>query len=71
MEKSAIALQRIKILFENAKKMPKYANRYVELARKIAMKARISIPRQYKRMFCKHCKNYFTSNHPYLASKKI
>jgi len=59
MEKKQIAMQRIKILFYQAKTRPKYANRYVTLARKIAMKARISIPKIYKRKFCKHCYNYF------------
>lgn len=62
MSKKQIALERIKILFEKAKEFPKQANRYVELARKLAMKSRQSIPKKYKRKFCKHCKNYFQKN---------
>ncbi len=54
-----IALERIKILLDEARNVFKdskgMANRYVTLARKISMKYKVSIPRQYKRMFCKHC----------------
>jgi ribonuclease P protein subunit RPR2 len=57
-----IAEERIKILFREADKVfnddPKLANRYVELARKIAMKVNLKIPREYKRKFCKHCYSY-------------
>ncbi|HLD01054.1 MAG TPA: ribonuclease P protein component 4 [Candidatus Nanoarchaeia archaeon] len=34
------------------------ANRYVNLARKLAMKVKIRIPLDLKRRFCKHCYNY-------------
>ncbi len=56
-----IAFERIKILFEEAKKAKsqKLADRYVELARRIAMKARLRMPREFKRRFCKHCHSYF------------
>ncbi|MEA3378747.1 MAG: ribonuclease P protein component 4 [Nanoarchaeota archaeon] len=57
-----IADERIKILFNQADSIfstnPSLANRYVALARKIAMKANISIPRVFKRKFCKHCYKY-------------
>lgn len=53
------ALERIEILFEEAKKTPSKANRYVELARKLAMKVNLRIPRSLKRTYCKHCSNYF------------
>jgi len=55
-----IARQRIKELFQEAQKAKtqKLKNRYVELARKIAQKARIRIPREFKRRFCKHCYTY-------------
>lgn len=57
-----IAQERIKILFEEADKVfnkdPKLANRYVDLARKIAMKVNLRIPRNLKRKFCKHCYSY-------------
>lgn len=57
-----IALQRIKILFRQAEEVfPKnkaLANRYVSLARRIAMKVHASIPQDLKRRFCKHCYSY-------------
>jgi len=57
-----IALERIKRLFEEAEEVfPKnkaLANRYISLARKIAMKMRMSIPLEFKRRFCKHCYSY-------------
>ncbi len=57
-----IAKERIEILFEEAekafKKHPERSNRYVELARKIGMKAKVKIPRELKREFCKHCDKY-------------
>ncbi|MBT4150781.1 ribonuclease P [Candidatus Woesearchaeota archaeon] len=57
-----IAKERIKILFTKAKEAfseNKYlANRYVTLARKLAMKVRIRMPQEYKRKYCKHCYKY-------------
>ena len=57
-----IALQRINILFKEAKNMfneePKLADRYVQLARRIAMKYKVKIPSKFKRRFCKHCHKY-------------
>ncbi|MBU0470546.1 MAG: ribonuclease P [Nanoarchaeota archaeon] len=57
-----IALQRIKTLFEEAEnnfsKNKALSNRYVALARKIAMKVKIRIPLDLKRRFCKHCYKY-------------
>ncbi len=57
-----IALQRIKILFRQAEEIfPKnkaLANRYVSLARKIAMKVHATIPQELKRRMCKHCYGY-------------
>ena len=35
------------------KKQPELSNRYIELARKIAMKYKVKIPRELKRKFCK------------------
>ncbi|MCK4589593.1 MAG: ribonuclease P [Nanoarchaeota archaeon] len=57
------AKQRIKELFQEAQKTKsqKLANRYVQLARKIAGKARIRMPKIYKRRFCKHCYTYLRS----------
>lgn len=57
-----IAKQRIADLFEQAKlsfkKNPALSDRNVHLARKIAMKHRLSIPLQFKRAFCKKCYKY-------------
>ncbi len=55
-------LKVIKKLFEEAKIQfndhPELSNRYVNLARKAAMKVNLSIPREYKRRFCKHCYSF-------------
>lgn len=58
-----IARERIQILFEEAEKAAKqgkfkFANRYVELARKIGMRYNVRIPRELKRKFCKYCHAY-------------
>lgn len=57
-----IALERINILFNEAKKIfneePKLADRYVQLARKISMKYKVKIPPNFKRRFCKNCHKY-------------
>ena len=62
MNNKEIARERIKKLFEEADKVfdkdKNLANRYVKLARKIAMKLNLRIPRGYKRRFCKHCYSY-------------
>jgi ribonuclease P protein subunit RPR2 len=54
-----IAKERVKILFKQAEEVfPKnkaLANRYVTLARKVAMKVKIRMPLELKRKFCKHC----------------
>lgn len=54
-----IAKERIGKLFyqaeEIASKNKALANRYINLARKIAMKAKVSIPVNLKRKFCKYC----------------
>ncbi len=59
-ERKLIASERIKILIEEAEKViaskPKYAQLYIELARKIAMKARVKLPPTWKKRICKKCK---------------
>ncbi len=61
-EQKKIAEERIKILFqqaqENFSKNKSLANRYVTLARKIAMKVKVRIPLELKRRYCKHCYKY-------------
>lgn len=54
-----IAKERIEILFRLIEEVKKenydLARRYVELARKIAMKYRIKLPKEFKLKFCKKC----------------
>jgi len=58
-EQIKIAKQRIKELFKQAVDIfsedPKLSNRYVQLARKIAMKFKVKLTSTQKRKFCKHC----------------
>jgi len=59
----AIAKKRIIQLFLMAEKMAIsgnmiLANRYVEIARKISMRYKVTIPREFKRRFCKNCYKY-------------
>ncbi|MBS3117180.1 ribonuclease P [Candidatus Woesearchaeota archaeon] len=57
-----IARERLAILSTQAEKVfpqnKSLANRYVFLARKIAMKSRLPLPKEFKRRFCKHCNSY-------------
>jgi len=57
-----LAMQRIQTLFRLAKETfnekPSLAQRYVDTARKIAMAAKVRLPRKYKRQVCKHCKSF-------------
>jgi len=58
-----IASKRIKKLFSMAEQRAlsgdlNLANRYVEIARKISMRNLVSIPKDLKRRFCKHCYSY-------------
>lgn len=62
-EQKEIAMERIEILFNLADDFAlsgnvKKADVYVELARKIAMRYNLRIPREYKRKFCKYCYKY-------------
>jgi ribonuclease P protein subunit RPR2 len=61
-EQRKIALERIEVLFKQASDMfredSKLADRYVYLARKIAMKYKVKIRAELKRRFCKHCYAY-------------
>ena len=58
----AIAKQRIHTLFSLAKQThhedPALAQRYVDMARRIAMAAKLRLPTEYRRQICKHCKSY-------------
>ncbi len=52
----------VKNLFNEAKlqfnKNPNLSNKYIKLARKLAMKVNLRLPRELKRKFCKHCYSY-------------
>ena len=60
--KKQIARERIDLLFKTAKETykenPSLSNRYVEIARKIAMKAQINIPSNLRKKFCRKCFSY-------------
>jgi len=57
-----IAKERVERLFKQAEKEferhPERSHRYVEIARKVAMKVNYSIPQKFRRRFCQHCYNY-------------
>jgi len=61
-ETKRIAMQRIQTLFDLAKEAfhedPSLAQRYVKRARKIAMAARVRLPREYRHLVCRHCKSF-------------
>jgi len=61
-ELQQVALKKIKTLFQEARvqfdENPSLSDRYIKLARKIAMKVNLSIPKEYKRRFCRHCYSY-------------
>ena len=58
-ETNKIALERIQILFEQAEsafaKDPQRAQRYVDLARKIAQRTRTHLPPHLRRQVCRKC----------------
>jgi len=66
-----IARERIKTLFEEAEKATTQdlSNKYVNTARKIAMKFNLRLPRYYNRKFCKHCYNYFRNQNYRVRTK--
>lgn len=57
-----IAMQRIQTLFrlanETFSENHALAQRYVDIARRIAMGARIRLPKEYRRQVCRHCKSF-------------
>jgi ribonuclease P protein subunit RPR2 len=61
-----IAKERINILFKQAQQEHKenhsLADRYVFLARKLAMKLRLKIPLKLKRQYCKFCYTFLVPN---------
>ena len=61
-ENKKIALERISILFKTAiknfDKESELAQRYVNLARQIGMRYKVRIPREFRRVVCRHCKGF-------------
>ncbi len=61
-ETKKIAVERIEILLTKADAIysddPSLAQQYGERARKIAMKAKIQIPRKWRSRFCRKCKKF-------------
>ena len=59
---TGIALERIRILFDQAEQTfprdPDLAQRYIDLARKIAMRTRTHLPRDLRRRVCRSCKAF-------------
>jgi|GEM_PF-5758524 ribonuclease P protein subunit Rpp21 (EC 3.1.26.5) len=58
-----LARERIAVLFHEAERIfpehPEYSDRYVEIARKIAMRERVRIDTEFRRRYCHHCYRYF------------
>ncbi|MCJ7722261.1 ribonuclease P [Candidatus Bathyarchaeota archaeon] len=57
-----IALKRVHTLFQLAKEVihedPERAQRYVQIARKIAMRTRLRLPKEYRSLVCSKCKSF-------------
>jgi len=57
-----IALSRIERLFNLAVKIfdkrPDLSQRYVEIARRISMRAKVRIPKDKRMLICRHCKRF-------------
>ena len=57
-----MAIQRIRRLFRLAREIvnedPALAQSYVNMARKVAMTARVRLPKEYRRQVCRHCKSF-------------
>ncbi|MCD6559112.1 ribonuclease P [Thermococci archaeon] len=61
-EKKEIARERIEILFTLAERVFPYdkslANRYVAIALGVQQKAKVKMPRKWKRRYCKKCHSF-------------
>ena len=68
--KKQIAIRRMEILFNNAlsnaKNNPGLAQKQAEIAKKISMKFKITMPFEIRSSFCKKCKKFIP---PGIASK--
>ncbi len=74
-QQKEIAKERITTLFDKANKVfpenKALANRYVTLARKIAMKVRVRMPQELKRKFCKHCYKFLKNSRTRIQNGKV
>ncbi|MBL7055746.1 ribonuclease P [Candidatus Woesearchaeota archaeon] len=74
VKQQKIALERIQVLFKEAKLMfhedSMLSRRYVQLARKIAMKYKVRFPSELKRKFCKKCNSYFVAENSKIRVKQ-
>ena len=61
-QQQEIAENRIKFMFQLAKEVFKedstLADKYIKIARRIAMKHKIKLPSSLKKRFCKHCHKF-------------
>ena len=61
-ESRKLARERIEILFDRAQEFfpgnPRWSERCVDLARRIAMRQRVRIPRTLRMRFCRRCSAY-------------
>jgi ribonuclease P protein subunit RPR2 len=61
-----LARQRMERLFSLAAEEhtlhPERSDRYVHIARQIGTRLRVRMPRQLKRLFCKHCGSYLPAS---------
>lgn len=66
LRQKQLAKEHITQLFDQAdktySKRPTFAQKYVDIARKIHMRYKIKLPRVLKRKFCKHCYTYLRAD---------
>lgn len=63
-------LKDIRNLFNLAKKNPKLARRYIQLAKKMAMRCNVKMPKELKRKYCHKCLSLFSSKNSRIRIKK-
>ncbi|MBW3019278.1 ribonuclease P [Candidatus Woesearchaeota archaeon] len=68
--RKVVARERIKTLFEQARQRPKYAKRYVALARKLQQKYRLRFTHEQSRAFCKKCCALFDAKNVSVRTKE-
>ncbi|USN45199.1 MAG: hypothetical protein H6502_04025 [Candidatus Woesearchaeota archaeon] len=56
-------------LYNEIEKRPAFANRYLFIMRKLAMKMRFPLPKRYKQLMCPYCYAYWPTN-PHVRVKQ-